>query len=467
MNTKLASILSTPARPFLRGAPQTPHPMTLARRLMDTLADTPGERICLAVQDKGALAAALIAAAAGDTELVLPFALTPRVVSTTCREMGVTRVLTDGSQELPSGLEEIKLDTQTPGQGREEALPPIDAARAFLLLYTGGTTGAPQVWTKTPGGLFGEALFLADAFGIGPEDHVVATVPVQHIYGLLFSVLLPLVSGATTTNEIPYYPREIRRVVAEEGASVLVSSPGHYKTIGSDPPAAGALRLAFSSGGFLDPGDGAIFKDAVGFSVTEVYGSTETGGIAARNRGDGEELWRPFAPVDCVIRDDRLLVRSPFMSPELTVSGAGFFRTGDRASDAGGGRFHLLGRIDGVVKIGSKRVVVEEVRAKLLGLAGVKDALVLALPAGRGRGTSLAALVESEVEVSALRRLAAEVLEAHAVPRPLRLVAQIPRAPTGKIDRARALKLLGSVSDVDGARDKGEATEAGGRLNHE
>ena len=423
---------------------------------MELLEGVPNERICLAVRDKGVVAAALIAAAVGGTELVLPFALTPRVVLDACREMGVTRVLTDRPQELPPGQKGIHLDTRPPWRGRLETLPPVDAARTFLMLYTGGSTGAPQVWTKTPGCLFGEALFLAGAFGIGPEDHIVSTVPTQHIYGLLFSVLLPLVSGATTSNEVSYYVREIRRVVAEEDASVLVSSPTHYKAMTFEPPAPGTLRLAFSSGGFLDPGDGALFKDQVGVGVTEVYGSTETGGVAARNRGDGEELWMPFAPVDCATRDDRLLVRSPFMSPELEVSKAGFFRTGDRVSDAGDGRFHLLGRADGMVKVGGKRVVVEEVREKLLGLAGVRDVVVLALPAARGRGTTLAALVEGDVKASTVRRFASAVLEPHMVPRPLRQVAKIPRASTGKVDRESVLAMLesaNSVNVVNGAGD--------------
>ena len=161
----------------------------------------------------------------------------------------------------------------------------------------------------------------------------------------------------------------------------------HYRVLRSVEVEAGDLRLAVSSAGRLEPEDGAAFFRQTGVGVTEVYGSTETGGVATRNRANGESGLTPLASVETKITGERLYVRSPYLSPNLKTDAKGFFRTGDRVGEDEKGGFILKGRADGIVKVGGKRVDTEGVQTCMKELPGITDALVLSLPAEKAGKT--------------------------------------------------------------------------------
>jgi acyl-coenzyme A synthetase/AMP-(fatty) acid ligase len=354
-----------------------------------------------------------------------------------CRPLAA--VLADGAPELPPGLPVLG---EPPEAEAEAPVLKKDADEPFLELFTGGSTGTPRLWSKTPANLFGEAFYLADRFGIGPGDRILATVPPVHIYGLLFSVLLPLVTGARVVEAMPSFPAEIASALRESRATVLVSVPVHYRVLRTVSLAGHGLRRAFSSGGMLEAADGLPFHEETGVGITEVYGSTETGGIAFRNRVDDGPCWHPFDVVDWRIDGELLRVRSPFLSPEMERDADGFAATGDRVEAAGARSFDLLGRMDGIVKIGGKRVDLREVMEKLKGLGGVEDAHVTTLPVGTGRQQEVAALVVSGRGDHELKAALEAVLEPPARPRVLRVVHRIPVLATGKPDRARIEEIL-------------------------
>jgi acyl-coenzyme A synthetase/AMP-(fatty) acid ligase len=302
------------------------------------------------------------------------------------------------------------------------------------------------VWAKSRDNLFGEARLLAQRFGIGPSDTILAAVPPYHIYGMLFSVLLPLVSGARVIAETPFLPREIEGLAEQHGASVLVAAPAHYRALAAGGVGIPGLRMAFSSGGFLDEGDGLRFGELSHTRVVEVYGSTETGGIASRCRQDGEADWEPFPVIEWGVDGERLCVRSPFLSPGLELRKDGMFITGDRVERVPGGRFRLLGRADGVVKVGGKRVDLEDVRRRLLALHGVRDALVLGLPLPGGRETEVVALVVGDGDEPAWRHAASGVLEPAQRPRRFVKVESLPLTAAGKPDMEAARRLAADRS---------------------
>ena len=146
-----------------------------------------------------------------------------------------------------------------------------------------------------------------------------------------------------------------------------------------------SLRLAFSSAAPLDGEDAAFFREQTGLAINEIYGSTETGGMAIRSYGENHGSWEPFACIDWKILSDHLCVRSAFISPDLPRDAEGFFMTADRAAEAGEARFMLRGRADHVVKIAGKRVDLEEIREKIRRIPGVTDAYVTAVPLKRAR----------------------------------------------------------------------------------
>ena len=447
----IRALRSLGRHPFLRAENRCPHPASGAAQIL-ALDRPTREGLCVAARDKRVIAAALLAAATGGFSLLIPYATSPQVLTAACAEAGVGTVLTDDEDtELPRGLEALVLSWDEVAEGPTNGPLTFAPEHPFVWLYTGGTTAAPRIWAKTPRNLFGEAAFLAGHFGIGPSDHVLTTVPVQHIYGLLFSVAIPLVSGATTSNRTPFLPQVIRDTVMDEEATILVSSPIHYRAKSIVAPETECLRLAFSSGSPLAPTDAARFEQTTGLGITEVYGSTETGGLATRDWRRGEAEWRSLETTEWRLDLDRLLVRSPFLSPNLPLDAEGWFRTGDRAEALARGSFRLLGRADGVVKVGGRRVVLDKIREVILRVDGVRDAVVLGIPTDAQRSVAVAALYEGNADGPQVRRAVAELLEPYEQPRILRRTSSIPRRYMGKMDREQILALLygGAEDDVE------------------
>ncbi|WP_051305494.1 class I adenylate-forming enzyme family protein [Desulfogranum mediterraneum] len=440
-----------PEKPFIHGGCTLQEVHGLAARFRQALEPVGTEApLCLASEDKGVLAAALLAALAGGPTLLLPHALSAPALERLDQAVELAAVL--GEQAAGFSPDLRRIDHQLKGSPSSGAglagAVPAAPGELLLQLFTGGTTGAPQLWSKSVANLLAEALFLADHFQVGEEDLILATIPPYHIYGLLFSVLLPLVSGARVVAESPSFPGEIEELVRSRGVSIMAAVPAHYRVLrGRTLP----LRLAFSSAGMLDPADNSAFCRANTMGVIEVYGSTETGGIATRNRWAGEEGFTPFPTVEWQIHREQLAVRSPYISPDLPRDEAGFFHTSDRVEACGARGFLLKGRSDQVVKVGGKRVDLEEVRQLILEVAGVEECLVRALPEGGGRQHLIAALVQVRgvdpgrdpgLDPSFLQGFLEERLEPAARPRRLLIVEQIPLQANGKYDGQAITRLL-------------------------
>lgn len=430
------------ACPFLIDGPDRAAVFRLARAVREALAagPRPDEPAALFTADRLLIAAALLAAAAGGPVLTLPYALSEAALMEMRRLGGSTRVLMDRPAPLPSGfVPVVPVPAEAP-----LAMGTADPGRAVARLFTGGSTGKPQIWSKTVGNLFGEARYLVQRFGLGPGDRMLATVPPYHIYGLLFSVLLPLTAGAAVLAPTLAFPQAIADALIHHRITALAAVPAHYRLLPLVVTRGPHLRLAVSSAGRLEDEVAAAFQAASGRGVTEIYGSTETGGIAVREHGRPGAALTPFATVDWRIAGGRLQVRSPYLSPELPRDAAGYFRTADRATALPEGGFALLGRADGIVKVGGRRVDLEAVRARLRQVPGVRDAAVLALSAGRGRENEVVAVVEGEVDPAALRVLLAREVEPYALPRRWKVVERLPVSAAGKIDRPAIRALFGA-----------------------
>ena len=400
----------------------------------------PGRPVCLYTEEKALTAAAmLVAAAEGTPPILLPYALTPGVLREIQAATGACRVITDRPDDLPARMHAV---TFAPAGFPETGLPPAPVDKIMVRLFTGGSTGNPQVWPKTVGNLFGEAFFMAGRFAVAPQDCFVATTVPYHIYGLLFAVLVPLVASAGLVPGVSAYPHDIADALDHHKATVFAGVPMDYRVLRSVALSAGNLRLALSSAGRLDPGDAADFFQRIGVFFFNDTATTETGGVALRNRAAGETVLTPLASVKTKIVGERLYVRSPYLSPNLDKDAEGFFLTGDRVREASGGGFVLLGRADGIVKVGGKRVDLEGVQACLHDLPGIKDALVLALPAGRGRENEIVAVVEGDLAVAAIRQSLADKVAPYALPRRILIADKIPMSAAGKYDRRAAAALF-------------------------
>jgi acyl-coenzyme A synthetase/AMP-(fatty) acid ligase len=398
------------------------------------------EPVCLCVGERSHLLAALLASMAGAPPFILPHAFHPQVLKEVHGVRPFRLILADTAVEPPEGVVVIGMEECHPSRRSLKLVRPPD--KAFLSLFTGGSTGKPRIWPKTPANLFGEALHLAKTFGIGGSDLIVPTVPPQHIYGLLFSVLLPFVASARVLGRTCTFPQEILSALQNEGGTVLISVPIHYRAMRAGGIRRFSLRLALSSAAPLDDEDAAFFREQTGLAITEIYGSTETGGMAIRTYGGNHGSWEPFACIDWKILSGHLCVRSTFVSPDLPHDVEGFFITADRVAKVGENRFTLRGRADHIIKVAGKRVDLEEIREKIRRIPGVTDAYVTAVPLKRARQTEIAALVESDLPARNLRAAIRSMDSSAGRPRSIRIVEAIPILPNGKIDRERVDELL-------------------------
>ncbi len=403
--------------------------------------DVERQTLCLATDNRALIAAALLSSLAGGPIVLLPYSFSAQALSGLHQATGCRRALVDPEQSPPPGMEPIRPPGE--GGGTVASLPAIHLDEELLRLYTGGTTGAPQLWSKTGTNLFGEALFLAAHFAVSSSDRIVATISPAHIYGLLYSVLLPLVSGASVVPGIPSFPEEIVRCVREREATVLVSVPPHYRVLRGKGCLGDSLRLAFSSAGMLNVTDNNAFSLANRCGIVEIYGSTETGGIALRNRSRGESGFTPYSTIDWQIHNQRLRIRTPYLSPSLPLDAAGGYLANDWVEADGTTAFQLRGRTDSVIKVGGKRVDLEEVKAAIKDMLGVTDCLVLALPDRGSREHRIVALVEGQfVEIEEFRTLLMTRFEPYALPGAIKTIDRLPVTDNGKVDREAVLKLF-------------------------
>lgn len=407
------------------------HVRAIADRLPDGVA---GDRVVLACADRYHFSAGLLACWLRGYVAELPANGQPATLQALEAGSATLAVLHD--RPGPHGIDVSALEVPT-----ARAALPITLAQGYddlaVIAYTSGSTGAPTPHAKTFGQLVREPEAHVAAFGLAGR-RVVAAVPPYHIYGLLFGVLVPLVGGGSMSRGSPLLPAELLTEIARHRAEVLVAVPPHLSALAAhDAPAWPRLVRVFSSAAPL-PAETSRALSGRGLTVTEVLGSTETGGIATRTAAD--QGWTPLPGVRCMVDEEGgLCVDAPWLPPDASRP----VRTADRVAFEGE-RFRHLGRSDAVVKVGGRRIDLGELETRLAGVDGVREARVLARESHGMRGVELVAVVAAEphVDAASLRAALAQHVDPVAVPRRYRIVEALPRSSTGKVTRAALLALF-------------------------
>ncbi|TWC24166.1 acyl-coenzyme A synthetase/AMP-(fatty) acid ligase [Pseudomonas sp. SJZ085] len=352
------------------------------------------------------------------------------------------------SAEVDLWLTEQPGDTH-PGDLRRPPLEPVelDLDQCWLSLCTSGSSGEPKRIEKNLRQLSNEVQALEQLWGaaLGPAC-MIGSVAAQHIYGLLFRVLWPLCAGRPFVRRQLAFPEDLQRASREHPVFAWVASPALLKRMGDnlDWTALSSVRRVFSSGGALPAEAAQSLRQRLGQWPTEIFGSSETGGIAWRQ---GNERWQPFAGVELSQDSDgALLVVSPYLPP------AHVEHTADAARIDADGRFELLGRLDRIVKLEEKRISLPMLEQALVAHDWVSEAR---LGVVRENRASLGALlVLNETGLRALRnqgrRAVTEALRRHlsghcetlALPRRWRWLRQLPLNAQGKLPQAEVEALL-------------------------
>ncbi|WP_447754037.1 AMP-binding protein [Pseudomonas nicosulfuronedens] len=321
----------------------------------------------------------------------------------------------------------------------------LDACR--LVLSTSGSTGEPKLIGKSLRQLSNEVQVLENLWGaeLG-EARILGSVAAQHIYGLLFRVLWPLSAGRAFLRRQIAFPEDLQRLSLEQPRFAWVGSPALLKRMGDnlDWPALRPVVRVFSSGGPLPAEAGERLHERLGQAPTEIYGSSETGGIAWRQGG---QLWQPFDGVS-LSQDEHgaLRIESTYLPPGETE------QTADAARLCADGRFELLGRLDRIVKLEEKRISLPQLEAALAKHPFVSEARLGVVQENRASLGALVALSDAGLHelrnggrralTQRLREHLADHCEALALPRRWRLLRRLPGNAQGKLAQSLVDELL-------------------------
>ncbi|MCF6781350.1 AMP-binding protein [Stutzerimonas stutzeri] len=392
-------------------------------------------RVAVHLEDAAELAVALLGAWRAGVSVLLPADLQP--ASRARLQDQAELWLTD--HEGDTRLEQLFGE---PLDGAE-----LDLDQCHLVLCTSGSSGEPKLIDKRLRQLANETQILEAQWGAELGDTcIIGSVVAQHIYGLLFRVLWPLCAGRVFLRRALPFPEDIQQASRDHQHYCWVASPALLKRMGDnlDWPALQSVRRVFSSGGPLPAEAASRLRQHLGQAPTEIYGSSETGGIAWRQGGT---LWQPFEAVE-LDQDETgaLRIASPCLPPNHIE------QTADAAQIHSDGRFELLGRLDRIVKLEEKRISLPMLEKALAEHPFVSEARLGVVEEGRASLAALVALSEDGLHAlrnggrraltDSLRKHLAAHCEALALPRRWRLVRQLPCNAQGKLPQAQLDALL-------------------------
>ena len=252
--------------------------------------------------------------------------------------------------------------------------PEINAEETRIFLFTSGSTGKPKAVPQRMKEFEEDNAFIISKWaGEFTNRKLITTVSQHHIYGFLYGISLPFSLGCPFRRNRVEFPEEFEKLT--DVSYVLIATPAFLKrTVEVEDKLNMKNVWIFTSGGAVSPELSVQTEKVFGFCPLEVYGSTETSGIAYRQQNKDKLVWTPFDNAKIWLGDDGCLrIISPYIkNPEG-------FATADLAEIFEDGRFLLNGRSDSIVKIEEKRISMTEVENRLLETGLVEDVKVVAL----------------------------------------------------------------------------------------
>jgi acyl-CoA synthetase (AMP-forming)/AMP-acid ligase II/acyl carrier protein len=336
-----------------------------------------------------------------------------------------------------------------------------------LMLHTSGTTSRPKLVPLTHRNLCSSARHIARTLGLTPADRGLCVMPLFHIHGLIGALLSSAVAGASVVCAPGFVASRFFEWLDEFKPTWFTAVPTMHQAILALAAANLArikrspLRLIRSSSSALPPAVMHGLEEAFGAPVIESYGMTEASHQMASNplppgvRKPGSV--GPAAGPEVAVMDEtgrllaagetgEIVIRGPNVTAGYEKNPAanaaaftnGWFRTGDQGYLDPEGYLFVSGRLKELINRGGEKIAPREVDEALLKHPAVRQAVAFALPHPT-LGEDLAAAVVTQggqtVSESELRGFVAQRLPPFKVPSRIVMVKDIPKGPTGKIQR--------------------------------
>ena len=391
-------------------------------------------------------------------------------------KLGATtrRVIVAGGPGAPGDLAfDDAVDAHAPLQ-RAVA---VGGSGPFVRLFTSGTTGEPKGVTVPVRALAAFVAYQEFGLDVSADDVFWNAADPGWAYGLYYAICAPLATGRRSILlHAPFSPALTRDVIARYGVTNFAGAPTVYRALRNDAAGRAApetLRRCSSAGEPLNADIVSWAREALGVPVHDHYGQTETGMVVV-NAHD-PDLASPLKPgsmgrampgftvailepESAAIAPAGVLGRvavdvhaSALMwfegyadAPERTAErflGTRWYLTGDAGTMDDDGYVFFSARDDDVIIMAGYRIGPFEIESVLLEHPSIAEAAVVGVP-DELRGEVVEAFVvlrdgaEATDELAAaLQRHVKERYAAHAYPRAVHFVAELPKTPSGKVQR--------------------------------
>jgi cyclohexanecarboxylate-CoA ligase len=350
------------------------------------------------------------------------------------------------------------------------ALPRVEVSTEdpAVILWTSGTTSDPKGVVHTHQSLRVEADTIAAAHDMCAGEPLLLPMPITHVAGLTYGVLLPVTSAITAVLMDTWDPERALSLVERERVAVMISTPVFMRTMIDDPEFAttdvSTVRLFSLGGAGVAPAMVREGAGAFGCWCKRTYGSTEYPTLTTGRLG--ESLDRDATTDGCLIDRAELRIVHPetladcatgaagellARGPEMFVGyldaaldddsflPGGWFRTGDLAR-YDGEYLTIVDRLKDVIIRGGENISAQEVEALLVTHPGVVEAACVAVP-DPVMGEEVCAFViaagDPAPSLEELRaHLVAQGLARFKLPARLEVRADLPRTASGKVQKS-------------------------------
>jgi acyl-CoA synthetase (AMP-forming)/AMP-acid ligase II len=385
------------------------------------------------------------------------------------------------------------------GIGRRRAIPadlaePEDVA---LVLHTSGTTSRPKIVSLTHANLCASAVHIRAAYGLTHADRALNVMPLFHMQGLMVT-LSSLLSGGSVVSTPGFDADRFFGWLEEFGATWYSAAPTIHQAVleqaarSLKPPALPSLRFVRSSAAPLPPSVMAALEQLFRVPVIEGYGMTESAMHVTSNplppgrRKPGSVGVASGAEVG--VMDEaghrmpvgacgEVVFRGPSVMAGYENNEAanreafrdGWLRTGDEGYLDEEGYLYLTGRLKEIINRGGEKISPREVDEVLLEHPAVAQAVTFALPhpvLGEDVGAAVVLREWGAVNGADLRRFAAARLAHFKVPREILVLEELPKGPTGKLQRIGLAERLGLTAPLGPSTIGGTYSPPGTPLEH-